>query len=65
MQSLRLFIVVAGCSALVLACGYAASECSVHNQLKAAAGVVVNRAAKQDRLDIGQLALAFEAMQSR
>ena len=65
MQSLKLFIAVAACNAVVLAGGYAAADWSIHNQVKGAASVVVNRAAKQDRLDIGQLALAFEAVQSR
>ncbi len=61
MQGLRLLATMIGCSMLVLACGYAAANCSLHSQVKAAGSAVVNRAAKQDRLDIPQVSLAFRA----
>ena len=65
MRRVRLFIAAAGCGATVLAGTWAAADRSVYNQVKAAAGTVVNRAAKQDRLDAGRLALAFEAVAAR
>ena len=61
MQRVKLFIAAAGCGALLLAGTWAAADRSVYNQVKTTAGTVVNRAAKQDRLDAGRLALAFDA----
>jgi hypothetical protein len=64
-QNLKLFIAVAACNALILAGGYAAADWSVHSRIKGAADAVVNRAAKQDRLDIGHVLLASAAIPTR
>jgi hypothetical protein len=64
MQRVRLFITVAVCNALVLAGAYAAVDWSVRSQDKGAAGAIVNRAAKQNRLDARQISLVFRTLEA-
>ncbi len=63
--NLKLFAAVAACSMLIVSVGYAATLWSVHSELEMAAVTVVNRAAKQDRLEITRPgALPFEQLTS-
>ncbi len=65
MPGLKLFAAVAACSMLIVVIGYAATLWSVHSELEMAAVTVVNRAAKQDRLEITRpVALLFEQLTS-
>ena len=64
--SLKLFVAAAACSMLIVAVGYAATFWSVYSELETAAVAIVNRAAKQDRLEITRpVALVLEQVTSR
>lgn len=65
MRNVKLFAAIVACNVLVVVGGYAAADWSLRTQVTSAASAAVNRAAKQDRLDTGQVASAFEAVRAR
>ena len=61
MLSIRVFIAAAACSSMIISVGYAAALRFVDGQLETTAAAVVNKAAKQDRLEIARPVMGFRA----